>query len=72
MSPAFRPLAESIRTAVDSEMEFLAVIDDEQGWPGKILFPQAILKFLEKRCLGLKTLDDGVTFCDEIGESFIS
>ena len=36
------------------EVEFLAIIDDEQGGAGELLFLEAVLELLEERGVGLE------------------
>ena len=48
------------------EVEFLAVIDDEQGGAGEVLFLEAVLQLLEQRGVGLEGNDDRFTLGDEI------
>ncbi len=49
----FEAGCESIRAAVGGEVEFFAVVHDEQGGAGELFFLQAVLEFLEERGVGL-------------------
>ena len=57
------------------EVEFFAIIHDEQGGAGELLFLEAVLEFLEQRGVGLEGDDDGFAIfrrgIDEFGEGFV-
>ena len=53
------------------EVELFAIIDDEQCGFGKILFLEAVLKFLKQGGIGLEGNDDRLAFGDEFGERFV-
>jgi hypothetical protein len=52
----FEAFGQGVRAAVGGEVEFLAVIDDEQGGAGELLFPEAVLEFLEQRGVGMESI----------------
>jgi len=67
----FEAGGQGIRAAVGGEVEFFAVVDDEQGGAGELLFLEAVLEFLEQRGVGLEGDDDGFAFGNEFSEGFV-
>ena len=62
---------QGIGAAVGSEVEFLAIVHDEQGGSGETFLFEAVWEFLEQRCVGLEGNDDRLALGDEFGERFV-
>lgn len=55
----FEAGCQGVGAAVGGEVEFFALVDDEQGGAGELLFLEAVLEFLKQGGIGLEAGGDG-------------